>query len=215
HRPVAATLRDATPSPRAGSAATRTAPSALDATAQAAELVDYLLEQVAAGFTLLTWNGLGFDLDVLAEESGRLDDCRRLARSHVDMMFDVVCRLGYPLGLDKVAKAMGLAGKTQGMSGELAPKMWAEGRHDEVLAYVAQDVVTTLELAHAAEKTRRRVVDGEKRQGDAIGARQGLEDRRGSRQNPGARHLVDDDAAPAFEVHRVVGSRSGWVSPAR
>jgi hypothetical protein len=67
-------------------------------------------------------------------------------------MFDVVCRLGYPLALDKVAKAMGLAGKTEGMTGELAPKMWAEGRHQEVLDYVAQDVVTTLELAHEAEK---------------------------------------------------------------
>lgn len=120
--------------------------------AEVARLVDYLLEQVAAGATLLTWNGLGFDLDVLAEESDRLEDCRRLAGKHVDMMFDVVCRLGYPLALDKVAKAMGLRGKPDGMTGDLAPRLWAEGRYQEVLDYVAQDVVTTLELAHEAEK---------------------------------------------------------------
>ena len=33
-------------------------------------LVRYLEDQVGQGFTLLTWNGLGFDLDVLQEESG-------------------------------------------------------------------------------------------------------------------------------------------------
>ena len=31
------------------------------------------------GFTIVTWNGLGFDFDVLAEESGQLEKCRQLA----------------------------------------------------------------------------------------------------------------------------------------
>src|SRR5574338_1487953 len=39
---------------------------------EAAELVAYLEAEVAAGKTLLTWNGAGFDFSVLAEESGQL-----------------------------------------------------------------------------------------------------------------------------------------------
>ena len=51
------------------------------------------------------------------------------------------------LGLVKAAMGMGLPGKQAGMSGELAPKYWQQGRQAEVLAYVAQDVRTTLDLA--------------------------------------------------------------------
>ena len=50
-------------------------------TRRGCRLVRYLEDQVAQGYTLLTWNGLGFDLDILAEESGMLPNCRRLART--------------------------------------------------------------------------------------------------------------------------------------
>ena len=39
----------------------------------AGKLVEYLTEMVQAGCTVLSWNGLGFDFDVLAEESGAVD----------------------------------------------------------------------------------------------------------------------------------------------
>ncbi len=39
---------------------------------EAAGLVAYLRDMVAQGYTILTWNGTGFDFDVLAEESGML-----------------------------------------------------------------------------------------------------------------------------------------------
>ena len=42
-------------------------------------MVDFLLEQMAAGYTVLTHNGLGFDFDFLAEETGRTVDCSALA----------------------------------------------------------------------------------------------------------------------------------------
>src|ERR1700680_4052822 len=35
-----------------------------------AALVRYLSQMAQDGFTILTWNGLGFDFDILAEESG-------------------------------------------------------------------------------------------------------------------------------------------------
>jgi hypothetical protein len=38
-----------------------------------------------------------------------------------------------------------------GINGAAAPVLWAEGKRDVVLAYVAQDVRTTLELAQVCE----------------------------------------------------------------
>jgi hypothetical protein len=114
-----------------------------------AALVNYLEETVRQGSQVLTWNGLGFDFDVLAEESKGWTVCRELALNHTDMMFHFFCLQGYPLGLDKAAKGMGLPGKTEGMSGALAPALWQQGQHERVLEYVAQDVRTTLAVAKA------------------------------------------------------------------
>jgi len=120
--------------------------------AQAGELVSSLYEAHKAGQTILTWNGLGFDFDILAEESGLFQECREMALNHVDMMFHFFCVQGYPLALDTAAKGMGLLGKTAGMSGALAPVLWSQGKHQQVLDYLRQDVQTTLSLAQEVEK---------------------------------------------------------------
>ncbi len=122
--------------------------------AQASQLVDDLQVAASSGLTLLSWNGLGFDFDILAEESGRLADCAALALVHVDMMFHLFCLRGHGLALNKAAQGMGLPGKLPGMSGEFAPLYWREGKQDLVLEYVAQDVRTTLEVANAVEARR-------------------------------------------------------------
>jgi len=70
----------------------------------------------------------------------------------VDMMFHAFCSLGYPIALDKAAQGMGLPGKPPGMSGAKAPQLWAQGRFQEVLDYVAQDVRTALQLAETCEQ---------------------------------------------------------------
>jgi hypothetical protein len=118
---------------------------------EAGKLVEYLTAQVKNGYTLVTWNGVGFDLDILAEESGMLGECRKLAVEHVDMMFHLICHLGFGVSLDNAAKGMSIAGKLEGVSGALAPELWAEGRREEVLDYVSQDVRITAELATACE----------------------------------------------------------------
>jgi hypothetical protein len=115
-------------------------------------LVEYLQFMAARGYTILTWNGLSFDFDVLAEESGMHAQCAELAMRHVDMMYHVFCIRGHYLGLDKVAKGLGLPGKTAGMDGAKAPQMWADGKFAEVLEYVAQDVRTTMAVALEAER---------------------------------------------------------------
>jgi hypothetical protein len=66
-------------------------------------------------------------------------------------MFHVFCQLGHGVGLDAAARGMRIAGKPEGMSGAVAPVLWEEGKREEVLCYVAQDVRTTMELAAACE----------------------------------------------------------------
>ena len=53
----------------------------------AMNLIQFLTTMRSQGYTISTWNGLGFDFDILAEESGRYEECKREALNHVDMMF--------------------------------------------------------------------------------------------------------------------------------
>jgi len=124
------------------------------ARAEVADLVRELRGLVEDGYTLLSWNGLGFDFDVLAEESGLVEECAELAVHHVDALFHAVCTLGYPVSLQKASEGMNLEGKLEAMSGAEAPSAWAGGRYAEVLEYVKQDVRATFELAVRCEQRR-------------------------------------------------------------
>jgi hypothetical protein len=130
-------------------------PSARMSQGEAFELVQYLAKMTDDGYRVLTWNGLAFDFDVLAEESGARDRCRECALVHVDVMFHFFCLQGYPVGLDKVAQGMRLPGKPPGMSGEKAPKLWADGCFSQVLSYVGQDVRSALQIAQTCEQRKR------------------------------------------------------------
>ena len=114
-------------------------------------MVHELVNLVNDGFTLLTWNGLNFDFNVLAEESELVEECASLALGHVDIMFHAVCVLGHFVSLDKAAQGMGIKGKPTGINGSKAPILWAEGRHAEVLEYNTRDATATLELAKLCE----------------------------------------------------------------
>jgi hypothetical protein len=119
--------------------------------AEARRLVNYLARQVQRGYTIVTWNGVGFDFDILAEETGMLKRCQQLAADHIDMMFHTLCLLGHGVSLDAVTRGMNLRGKSEGISGALAPVFWADRRRREVLEYVARDVQVTLGLAQACD----------------------------------------------------------------
>ncbi|MCH2200712.1 MAG: ribonuclease H-like domain-containing protein [Fuerstiella sp.] len=119
-----------------------------------AAFVQHLLEASRKGLTPLSWNGLSFDLDVLAEESELVASCRELALAHVDMMFHVVCEKGFPVALRNAASGLGLPGKLAGVEGMDAPSLWAEGRFETVTEYVAQDVRTTLAVALESEQRK-------------------------------------------------------------
>lgn len=122
---------------------------------EAENVVRELVKLAADGYTLLTWNGLGFDFDILAEESGSYKECRELALNHVDMMFHVFCDRGFPVKLEKAAQALGIPGKPAGMDGRLAPQLWAQGRYQDVIDYVIQDVRIALQIAIKCERQGR------------------------------------------------------------
>ncbi len=119
---------------------------------EAERMVADLAAFTSQGYTLVTWNGLKFDFDVLGEESGQVKECARLAADHVDMLFHVVCTRGHRVSLQRAAEGMRLPGKQAGISGAAAPEMWAAGRCKEVLDYCIQDVRVTLQLAEACER---------------------------------------------------------------
>ena len=118
-------------------------------------MVEQLTHLSQNGYTIATWNGLGFDFDVLAEESGMEKECIELALGHVDMMFHIYMAKGHPLGLDTAAKGMEIEGKTEGMDGKKATEMWAQGDRQPVIDYCAQDVRATLAVAETCERLGR------------------------------------------------------------
>jgi hypothetical protein len=118
----------------------------------AEELTRYLAKCMLRGYTIITWNGVGFDFEVLAEESGRIQTCRRLAATHVDMMFHALCQLGHGIGLDAAAKGMDLPGKYRGLSGSQIPALWQHGKRRMVLDYLVHEVQMTLNVAKVCEK---------------------------------------------------------------
>ena len=129
-------------------------PAARMTQADVADFVQFLSTSAADGCVPLSWNGLSFDFDILAEESGLLDECQTLARNHIDMMFHVVCQKGFPVSLKNAAAGLNVAGKLAGVEGIAVPSMWASGQFDLVCEYVAQDVCTTLAVALKSESQR-------------------------------------------------------------
>ena len=118
-------------------------------------LIDHFQEITRQGVTIVTWNGLGFDWQVLAEESGRQQECRQLALQHVDMMYHFFCHKGFPLALSTACQGMAVGEKQEGVTGLAAPHMWAAGQRQEVIDYCVQDAVITMKLASAcAERGR-------------------------------------------------------------
>jgi hypothetical protein len=130
-------------------------------TDEAGKIVDDLYFFAKRGHTLVTVNGTGFDLQILAEESGRWLDCANLAINyHCDLMLMSVCAKGWRTGPDTFAQAANSAkmhnvtlkdgSVLDDMHGGRAPQMWVDGEDEAVLAYLRQDVDATLDVALVA-----------------------------------------------------------------
>ena len=118
-------------------------------TETASTLVSYLLDAAKTGQSIVTWNGAGFDFRVLARASGQTADCVDLAWAQIDLMFWLHCVKGFSVGLAKAAQAVG-TGKTPGITGADAPRLWAAGQYEQIKGYVAQDVRALAAVYEAA-----------------------------------------------------------------
>lgn len=113
---------------------------------ECASLVCHLATQhVVHGRKVVSWNGLGFDFDVLLEESHCPAILARLVPDHVDIAFAMLCDKGFMCGLNAAATGMKVGEKMEGVHGKDAPSMWKKGREqqDIVLEYVGQDARIT------------------------------------------------------------------------
>lgn len=117
---------------------------------QCRRLVQFLETMDKEGYTIVTFNGCGFDFNILAEESGAWETCRKLALGHIDVAFAFFCEKGFMVSLQSICKGMGLEGKSG--HGSDAPRLWAEGKRQQVLDYVAQDVKVTMNVFRAIRK---------------------------------------------------------------
>lgn len=122
------------------------------------DLVIYMMHMVDLGYEIISWNGLSFDFAVLhgACNPEYKENCKLLALNHIDMMFHFFCVKGYWVGLQAVALGLGLSGKSEGMSGALAPRLWKKSPLDrlKVLNYVDKDSITTMEIFLATEEAK-------------------------------------------------------------
>ncbi len=116
----------------------------------AREMLAWLADAQAAGARVTAWNGLSFDLRWLGHAAGDMELARRVALELYDPMFQFFVQRGFPVGLASVAAGLGLS-ETKAMDGADAPKRWAAGDTEAVLAYVAGDCRMTAEVARRIE----------------------------------------------------------------
>lgn len=107
--------------------------------------LDYLKAKADSGARLFGWNSTGYDWRVLASVTGRIDECRDLCLASYDPCFQANCTQGFPVGLDSVAKGMGLPEKE--MEGASAPILWPTDEWEKVVEYGKNDALRLKEVA--------------------------------------------------------------------
>ena len=120
-----------------------------DMTAERArELLLYLEAKQAEGYHVCAWNGLGFDLRWIGHNAGDFELAARIARKSYDPMFQFFNLAGFPVGLAKVARAMGIS-QEKLMDGADAPAQWRDGAHQLVMDYCLGDCQMTNQVIRA------------------------------------------------------------------
>ena len=119
------------------------------------DAIERIRELEKEGHTVVTWNGIGFDFPVLAEESDLPEVVEAMALRSVDMMFYLHCVKGHPLSLKAAAEGMGTSPKMDGMDGRKALEYWGDGLRDVVLSYCGMDALATWDLARQTDSMGR------------------------------------------------------------
>ena len=127
---------------------------ALSMTAQRArELLEYLDDMQRQDFMVCAWNGLGFDLQWIGHQAQDMALAARIALKSYDPMFQFFNQAGFPVGLAKVAQAMGIT-QAKLMDGADAPVQWRAGNYQQVMDYCLGDCQMTNLVVLAIQKAR-------------------------------------------------------------
>ena len=78
---------------------------------QCQAMVEWLDRSQTNGFKIATTNGAGFDFKVVAHESQMHDTCVKLTMNHIDFLYIMLAKKGFPVGLDAMCVGMGIEGK--------------------------------------------------------------------------------------------------------
>lgn len=125
---------------------------ALNLTQQKAyELLEYLDDMQQKKYMVCAWNGLNFDLKWLGYQAEDMGLAARIALRSYDPMFQFFNNAGFPVGLAKVAQAMGIP-QEKLMDGADAPKEWRAGNCKKVMDYCLGDCQMTNLIVHAIQK---------------------------------------------------------------
>ncbi len=120
---------------------------------RAHEMLEYLDDVQKKGFMVCCWNGLGFDLKWLGQQSGEIRLAANVAMKSYDPMFQFFNQTGFPVSLAKVAEAMKIP-QEKLMNGADAPKQWRAGNHQAVMDYVLGDCQMTNKIVLAIQEAR-------------------------------------------------------------
>lgn len=115
---------------------------------KARELLLYLRQMQEDGYMVCAWNGLGFDLRWLGHNAGDMHLAAEVALDSYDPMFQFFNQRGFPVGLESVAKGMGIKQRKLMQAAE-APKHWRAGNHKVVMDYVVGDSEMTNQVVAA------------------------------------------------------------------
>ncbi len=127
---------------------------ALNLTQQRAhELLEYLDEMQQKKFMVCAWNGLSFDLKWIGYQADDMALAARIALKSYDPMFQFFNQAGFPVGLAKVAEAMGIS-QEKLMDGADAPKEWRAGNCQKVMDYCLGDCQMTNLIILAIQKIK-------------------------------------------------------------
>ena len=121
--------------------------------ATARELLAHLRELQVRGDRVCAWNGASFDLRWIAHAADDIPTARAVAMDLYDPMFQFFNRTGFPVGLEAVARGMGLP-MSKPMKSEDAPRLWCHGQHQAVLDYVCSDALMTVKIVEQIEQQR-------------------------------------------------------------
>jgi len=118
------------------------------------DLLIYLSDMQKKGYMVCAWNGLGFDLRWIGYCARNMTLAAEVAIKSYDPMFQFFNQRGFPVGLDKVAKAMGIK-QSKIMQGADAPKQWREGNYQAVMKYVLGDSQMTNKIVDTIIKNKK------------------------------------------------------------